>query len=1343
MRKQIPYLLICLGTCLCHFAHAQQLHFHHYGIKEGLVHSGTGSREVIIQDKEGFLWFSTHHGISRFDGMAFKNFRYDPLNPRSIGNNFTVSIVEADDGKIWVGTSDEGLYIFDPQTEAFAQVGDELTSICGLGMNTLNKDQEGNIWIGTRFNGFCRWIKKTGQFEQVGQLRDGHHFYQQKDGTVWLGEWSGLFKVMPDGTPKYMPYPPEVPKDWLYQMVQEQVEMPNGKFLLTSSFEGFWEFDQLTGSFRDLTNEFRFKNTKVPYSFLADDNGKIWIGADGELWLWNPADRSKTVYLHDDRNPNSIPATMIPCMFKDKAGSLWLITRSDGIAVSHDLDNPFESIGQMNFVQMLPIGDDKILVWAEEGIYLYDTQKKELTLSNIPIGPLHGLTPNLLKYSDEEVLFSEGNLSTPKLYNLKTGALQVLPTTNFNYKLVIAGGRIWASLHFLDEKENRWVDIFPELQQNIPGFISSMIYFQDLIHDEGNSIWISTTGGVFHYDLDTKEGKVYRHDPTDPHSLPSVVCQIMYKGKGRNLYVVTTNGLAVYDPEKDHFNNYNQQNGLLHDVVNTVVEDANGNAWIGTALGLQKLDLETGTFANYDVNDGLPGEFIEDRGFCDEGGWLYFVIEDKAFRFHTDSLPSRDYSAPVYLIDFFQNHQPVTVGASDSILQKMLRYTPSLTLPFDKNDFGFSFTMPVFYKPEKTAYYYRLLPYQTEWQSAGSDREMHYTNLDPGHYTFQVKAKTANGVWCTEEASVEIIILPPWYQTWWARVLFALLLSASAYGFYNFQLNRKLEHAEAERLKELDSLKSRLYTNITHEFRTPLTVIMGMIEQMEMEIGKLRNWKLVKDLPHNFSISNFLISTKLLRRNSKNLLRLINQLLDLSKLDSGTMKMDMVQSDIINYLQYLTESFYSMAHEKKVRLTFYSEIPKLVMDYDEVKIQHIIYNLLSNALKFTGADGKVVLHANQSQRNGQPYLRLKVQDTGIGIPEEQLAHIFDRFFQADNSSTRKSEGTGIGLALTKELVELMRGNIAVESTLGKDTVFTLLLPVRLDANTPMPQTEFQTSRTLAPELVPDLADTQISNPSAALLDSTDEKPTLLIIEDNTDVVTYIVGLLKKEYELHTAPNGQIGIDMAFEMIPDIIISDVMMPEKDGYEVCETLKNDERTSHIPIILLTAKAAEADRIVGLRKGADAYLMKPFNKEELFVRLEKLLKLRKALQERYAGATSADSTQSAVSTEPSLEDLFLQKLRKTVLENLDDASLGAEQLSRAVNLSTSQLYRKLSALTGNPPNIFIRKIRLQRALEMLKTTDLNISEIAYKVGFNDPNYFSRAFSKQFGEPPSAYRN
>jgi DNA-binding response OmpR family regulator len=415
------------------------------------------------------------------------------------------------------------------------------------------------------------------------------------------------------------------------------------------------------------------------------------------------------------------------------------------------------------------------------------------------------------------------------------------------------------------------------------------------------------------------------------------------------------------------------------------------------------------------------------------------------------------------------------------------------------------------------------------------------------------------------------------------------------------------------------------------------------------------------------------------------------------------------------------------------------------MDYDEVKLQHIAYNLVSNAIKFTApnTDGKITLQVNQTTENSLPMLELSVKDTGIGIPAAHLPHIFDRFFQVDSSTTRKGTGSGIGLTLTKELVEMMGGTIAVKSTVGTGSTFRIRLPVRREATTASQQQTVAVSRSPKPE-----KPRHATTPTPAEVEAVDdENPQLLIIEDNPDIIAYLRSILGKDYAIETAQNGQAGIDKALEQVPDIIITDVMMPEKDGYEVCATLKTDERTSHIPIIMLTAKATEADRLTGLKTGADAYLMKPFNKEELLVRLEKLIELRRALQQRYAraagplGIYGLPEDKKPGST-PTLDDLFLEKIRQVIDEKIDQPELGIADLCATVHLGHTQVFRKLKALTGEHPTGLIRKVRLHKAKVLLQTTELNISEIAYDLGFTDPAYFSRAFSQEFGVPPSGVR-
>lgn len=546
------------------------------------------------------------------------------------------------------------------------------------------------------------------------------------------------------------------------------------------------------------------------------------------------------------------------------------------------------------------------------------------------------------------------------------------------------------------------------------------------------------------------------------------------------------------------------------------------------------------------------------------------------------------------------------------------------------------------------------------------------------------------------------------YLTEWGVVTEILIFSLGL----GYRL--RLQEQQKQYVEELDQLKTKFFTNISHEFRTPLTVIIG-------------NTSLIKGHEKLKSI---------IHRNSKHLLQLVNQLLDLAKLESGSLKLNEIQADIIHYLRYLTESLYSMADEKEIALTFYTEEKELLMSFDEEKIQHIVYNLLSNAIKFTDKGGKVVFHVRKADQKNQSWLQFKVSDTGIGIRPEALDRIFDRFYQTEAKINIIQEGSGVGLSLTKELVEMMEGQITVSSQPGKGTEFTVLLPIHHRAVLQEPKTQIPEAEVPETTAVPTLTDLS-HNPG--------ERPQLLLIEDNPDVRTYIEDLLKKTYQITVAENGQEGIDKALELIPDIIISDVMMPLKDGFEVCQTLKTDERTSHIPIILLTAKATTENRIEGLRGGADAYLTKPFNKEELFVRLEKLVELRKALQARYAAPVpflQQVQAKSKPKAEPSLDDLFLQKLVKVVRDRLDDPDLAVADLCRAVNLSNMQVNRKLKALTGRTPSRFIRSIRLEKGMELLQTTELTISEIAYDVGFSDPNYFSRSFSEEFGHPPNVIR-
>lgn len=652
-----------------------------------------------------------------------------------------------------------------------------------------------------------------------------------------------------------------------------------------------------------------------------------------------------------------------------------------------------------------------------------------------------------------------------------------------------------------------------------------------------------------------------------------------------------------------------------------------------------------------------------------------------------------------------------------------------LTLEFSSLDFT---------APGQNKYRYQLVGIDKEWVESGTRRTVTYLHLPSGSYTFKVQGSNSQGIWSDHIAELKIKVLPPWWRTWWAYLLYTLLVALAVRGYLRFKVNKaklqsqlNYEHLEAKRVKEMDTVKTQLYTNITHEFRTPLTVILGMAHQ-------------VMDKPSE----QFETRMNMIVRNGQNLLNLVNELLDLSKLETGKMQLQSADGEMVGFLRYLVESFHSLAMSQQKQLHFFSDTDVLYLRYDKEKIRQIVSNLLSNAIKFTPEKGNIYLSVTASDDAAGVMVAIKVKDTGIGIPEDQLPHIFDRFYQADNSHTRKSEGTGIGLALTQELVKLMNGKIVAKSPPTgaiRGSEFTVLLP--LEKGTPIVEaTGYET--TVTNEVA--AGERQVAYlATEAGEESTSLSPLLLLVEDNADVVAYIASCLP-DYRLVVGKDGREGFEIATETIPDLIITDVMMPFMDGFELVGQLRSNEYTSHIPVIMLTAKADMRSKIEGIQSGADVYLEKPFNKEELLVRIQKLLEMRKLLQQYYltqAGIENTKATEEGITDTPVLsqttkEDVFVKKVREVVEGNLADVSFTVEKLCRLVFMSHSQLHRKLEALTGCSPNKFIRMIRLKKAKELLQEPTNSVASVSLDCGYQDPGYFARVFKQEFGMTPQEWR-
>jgi len=647
--------------------------------------------------------------------------------------------------------------------------------------------------------------------------------------------------------------------------------------------------------------------------------------------------------------------------------------------------------------------------------------------------------------------------------------------------------------------------------------------------------------------------------------------------------------------------------------------------------------------------------------------------------------------------------------------------TPVTVAPGDGN-YTFYVALDNYAEPSMHTFSWYFEGLDKTWGGWSNYAFVSFQTLPPGNYRLHIRGRDERGNPAANELVISILVLKVWYLRWWAIVLYVFLGTGIVYTIFRVQLSRRLEHAENERLRALDELKNSLYTNITHEFRTPLTLLLGPAERV------LNRWK-----DHYPADLKNAMST--VRQNGYRLLNLVNQILDLRKLEEGRLSIHWVQGDIMLLLRYVADSFHSMAEQKKILFHFQNEPTSLWMDYDKDKLLKMVSNLLSNAFKFTPDGGAVTFSAQVSG----DLLQILVQDNGPGIAPEHLHRIFERFYQAPQKEA--GAGTGIGLALTRELAELLGGSIKAASIPQQGSVFTLMLPIhRLAAERDTNQDADHLTTYSGVAAVTEMPG--LDEPAVSA-----EAPLALVVDDNPEIARYVGQCLSAKYRVEYASNGRIGIEKAIELIPDLIVSDLMMPEKDGFELTQTLKNDERSSHIPIILLTARVEVAARLEGLRRGADAYLSKPFNEEELLILAEQQLLLRRRLQQRYAGLQADKDAPQAETPESEgldtvLEDAFFKKVLEAAEVRLADADFGGEELARAVFISHSQLNRKLNALTGKSSVQILRDLRLRRAQSLLRGADMTVSEVAWESGFNDPAYFTRIFTREFGLSPSLWR-
>lgn len=1306
----IIHLLLFISLC----SQAQLPVLKHFTVEDGLPSSNIYN---AFEDSRGYMWFCTDKGITRFDGYNFEVFDMDGINAASD----VWGINEDRDGRLWLSTFNHIVYFEKNEFQAiplpkdfkfnmvqrhfFDKNGNHFINfVNALGMHQvkspdslelslikfpakigphnlffLKKDELGQHWFSRHTNNELELYVEKGDslhlFRKITQETQGFFYHEPivlADSTfAFLSKTAILhfdFKTI-----KTTP---------LIDIFQEPIEIlpkytKDGKHIFLWTNKGIRVLDknwQVQPNFEFLNN---FNNSFV----LEDQKENTWICTKNDGLYMLPRVAKSSIHLNFSEN-NADNAILAMTMSDDQ--QLWMGTGNGQVNIMNKQFNfrPFDiqipsAFSFSEVVNQAIVG----LCFDAQGNLYIGYQKGILLIIPVDFLTREKLTIQDFYHNKNNRLKQDFTVDKPT--GIKTiGAIKAISKTEDNSILVTTSSGIH---HILCENNRFYLNHIHNRRTY------DVVIFQ-------GEVWLGNKKGITKHHLDNsttfEKGK-----PTifkDP--INDLVLSL-----DKKLWIGTDgNGLYRYDGQR--IDSIAELKGKSEIIKSLYIDKAN-NLWVSTNKGIAKISILSEQPFQYHfqkITEAYGLATGEVNQLYVKNGLIYAATNKGLTILEESVLDEKMEIPPLYFTQVMVNEQHQS-------LQK------NYELAHEQNRLLIRYLCLSYESLVDIEYQYWMEGIDTHWQTTKAI-EREYAALAPDEYTFRLRAKDIGGQW-TPEQRLNITIHPPWWKTSSAYVLYFLLVLMAFYAFYNYQFKKYLKRQKIQRIKEMNALKSRFYTNITHEFRTPLTIILGFTKRLKEQAPPTQ----VQTL-------------SVMERHGRRLLNLINQLLDLNKLEAGAMPIQWQNDDMIAYIQYLVGLFESAAADKEIQLTFYKEVDSQYMDFDADKIQTIFYNLLSNAIKFTPASGEIIVHVTKSETENA--LIIKIKDNGEGIRSEILALIFNRFYQ-DSQTNQESKGTGIGLALAKELTEQMGGTIEVESN-ANGTLFCLQFPIKQTAEA---KNKFLSQEEIAADIAAFFPKKIAASNQLTAHDADKNLPVLLIVEDNVDLSAYLQVLIKDTYQIILTKDGKEGIEKALEIVPDLIISDIMMPQTDGLELCATLKKDERTSHIPIILLTGKSSPETKLKGLEYGADMYLVKPFEEKELLLRLKNLNELRQKIQQRYTDFALSSQSDVADTAAINKEDVFLQKVRAIVEENIDNLDLDVNKLCQLVAMSRSQLHKKITALTGKSTTHFIKNIRLRKAKELLQTTDLPIAEIAFQTGF-EAQYFSTVFSRTFGQSPTAFR-
>ena len=1285
----------------------------------------------IIKEKNGFIWIGTQNGLNRFDGHSFKV--YQKRNSK-IGSNDISDIILDSKNRIWLATLDGGLNFYDREKDDFIVYKNNIKNSNSNHINTILEDENETIWLATEL-GLVHFNPQDNTFENYDDtiLKNLNitSLYLSKKGDLWIGTFGqGLF-VLEKLTQKIKKITLENNRKIDFINVFEALNPDN--LLIGTKGNGLLIFDLQTNvlnSFFKENNAVAKKNTAIIRSLKTDSNGNLWIGTDGfglyKIQHPNSSQPSISNYMYSPQLKSSLSGNAVYEITEIDKNSIWIGTAWNGInIIGLDNENEFlysDFLG-LNPFPVLSVHKTKdLLVFGTDGngLSAFDLKKnKKYPIENNEIVKYvqhisshqkklwFGTFSNgLIKYDIEKKKYKQFLNSKDNQKSLSFNDVRDLIFDDYNNIWVATWG---GGLNCFDTKKEEFISY--QFKEDDTNSLSNNNIVS--IEKDEHKIWIATYGGGLNmFDNDTEKFKHFNFLENKLTTISSNFVFSLLKDSKNYLWIGTSGSgicrMNLKDFSIERFEAYK------YSTVTSIVEDENKDIWFGTKKGILKFNSKTKTIVK---SQALSGDFHINSSFKDNGNNLYFGGIKGVTKFNPNQLDFDSKKIEVYVTNFklFNKKVPIT---EKGILTENIQVQKNIVLENSDNVFTFEYAGLNYSFSDDLEYAIKLENFDKDWRNVEQDRTATFTNLSPGDYIFKVKSREIGTSWGIDFTSINIKILKPFWTTWWAIIVYflfllVLFLIARKYviAWGKLKSSLKFEKLMHEKDNEIYTLKQQFFTNISHEIRTPVTLIISSINRL-FEKEKLKEGKEIR-------------AAYTIRRNSNLLLRLVNELLDVRKLEKNDIKLNVNENEIISYVKGVYLSFSDVALDRNIHYEFKTDVTKSYLWFDKNQLEKVIFNLISNAFKFTNDKGNIQVCIEEYDNE----VIVLVKDDGIGLSPENQKKIFKRFYQVKYEHSEKNKGFGLGLSIAKEIVELHKAKIKVISKLNKGSTFEIKLLKGHNhfENIPENNNNFNDSRQ------------SIDSIQQKLNRENQKTKTILIVEDNIEIQDYLKELLEaKNYTIIQAFSGVEGLQLVTKFHPNLIISDVMMPKMDGIEFTSKVKSNSTTSHIPIIILTAKTALEDKTTGYNKGADAYISKPFDEELLITRIENLLKSRKILQSKFSKNETLNPKEININSK---DQELLEKLYKCLEENLETNNLKSDFISKQMNMSHSSLYKKIKSLTGLTYIEFIRDYRLSVAKQLIQENGYAVSDACFKVGYSDRKYFSKLFKNKFKHNPSFF--